>query len=94
MVQKGTVGTFAGTDAGICAKLFPQTFDSAHQIPMRNRAILEKIDSEPGVKNGINNGMTLMLDAEVFDYIDRRRYAKKSTGRLKNRRVGTEEKAY
>jgi hypothetical protein len=32
-----------------------------------------KLRARPGVKNGINNGMHFVLDAEVYDYVDNRR---------------------
>ncbi len=50
-----------------------QIFDSAHIVPDRPSAIRRKLDAPPGVKNGINNGMHFLLDAEVYDSADNRR---------------------
>jgi len=31
-----------------------------------------KINAAPGVRNGVNNGLSLLLDAEAYDYADDR----------------------
>ena len=33
-----------------------------------------KLRAPPGVRNGVNNGLHLVLDAESYDYADRRTY--------------------
>lgn len=73
MEHVGSISAFYGTDHGICAKIYPQTFASADMVPDRGPAVLDKILAEPGVRNGVNNGVTLVLDAEVYDYADNRR---------------------
>jgi hypothetical protein len=42
-MHKGTITTFTGTDHGICAKIYPQTFDVAHEQPPRNASILRTV---------------------------------------------------
>ena len=50
-----------------------QVFDLADYIPERIEAMALKVSAAPGVRNGVNNGMHFLLDAEVYDYADNRR---------------------
>ncbi len=43
---------------------------------MRNVSIRRKLRATPGVRNGVNNGLSLVLDAEAYDYADKRRWEK------------------
>eukprot|EP00095_Tigriopus_kingsejongensis_P004041 maker-scaffold5_size1054832-snap-gene-5.11 protein:Tk04041 transcript:maker-scaffold5_size1054832-snap-gene-5.11-mRNA-1 annotation:"bursicon alpha" len=64
------VSTTIETTTAPLSELFPQAFEFADEIPERIYAIQQKIQAPSGVKNGVNNGMTLMLDAEIYDYGD------------------------
>ena len=50
-----------GTDMGLCEWITPNmTFDDIKNSSLQN--------NQPGTETGLKNGLTLMMDAETFDY--------------------------
>ena len=72
-IHSHSIPVTSGTDYGICAKIVPQTFESASEVPVSVETYQTRLSARPGVANGINNGLHIVLDAEVYDYMDNRR---------------------
>ena len=63
------------TDFGICCRLFPQIdFDDLEKDSKTDEEIY--VNKKPGVKNGLANGLSVLLDVEGFEYSQK----KSSTG--------------
>ena len=55
------------TDFGICCWLFPQIdFDDLEKESKTDEEIY--VNKKPGVKNGLIHGLSVLLDAETFEY--------------------------
>ena len=58
------------TDFGMCCRLFPQIdFDDLDKDNKTDEEIY--INKKPGVKNGLINGLAVLLDVESFEYSSR-----------------------
>ena len=63
------------TDFGICCRLYPQIdFDDHEKDSKSDEEIY--VDKKPGVKNGLVNGLSVLLDVEGFEFSSK----KSSTG--------------
>ena len=63
------------TDFGICCRLYPQIdFDDLEKDSKTDEEIY--VNKKPGVKNGLANGISVLLDVEGFEYSSK----KSSTG--------------
>ena len=63
------------TDFGICCRLYPQiNFDDPDQYTKTDEE--KYINKKPGVKNGLVNGLSVLIDVENFEYSSK----KPSTG--------------
>ena len=55
------------TDFGICCRLYPQIdFDDLEKDSKTDEEIY--VNKKPGVKNGLIHGLSVLLDAETFEY--------------------------
>ena len=55
------------TDFGICCRLYPQIdFDDLEKDSKTDEEIY--LNKKPGVKNGLANGLSVLLDVEGFEY--------------------------
>ena len=63
------------TDFGLCCRLYPQiNFDDPEKDTKTDEELY--LNKKPGVKNGLVNGLTVLLDVETFEYSSK----KSSTG--------------
>ena len=61
---------FFGTDYGLCSLVKPQiSFNrSLEHLPFETLMTNYSLTISPGIQLGKENGLTLLLDAEVYDY--------------------------
>ena len=61
------------TDFGLCCRLYPQlNFDDPDKDTKTDEELY--VNKKPGVKNGILNGLTVLLDVETFEYSSKMAY--------------------
>ena len=55
------------TDFGLCCRLYPQiNFDDPEKDTKTDEELY--VNKKPGVKNGLANGLSVLLDVETFEY--------------------------
>ena len=63
------------TDFGLCCRLYPQiNFDDPDKDNKTDEELY--LNKKPGVKNGLVNGLSVILDVEAYEYSSK----KPSTG--------------